>query len=337
MSNILVALVGNRLVQNVLFVNEFKNSINKFVFISDKKMESKNNNRSQSIIKACEINNDDCEIMIVNSNALYKIENSLISYGFNNNDNYFVNISSGTKLMAIASLNFFREYKNSQIFFVPDNKNIYRQIFPRKDDPEKEFLANISLTNYLLVNGLNATQIKHHIREPLESSKLMYKFIKYKGNIDKLPEIKYATKCKTTGDKEFYTGGWFEEYTYFVIKNYFNLSDDLIGLKIKIENKRTNNEYDVMFIYKNKLYIVECKAYYGKVNIKQKIEHDLYKISSLDQEFGLRAKSIYITTFDLVGHDIKENETLLNRAKDLNVILFQLKDLENNKFLSEII
>jgi len=336
MANVLVSLVGNRAIPNVLLIEEFKNIIDNFIFITDKRMESEDKNRSKSIIKACELDDKKTKILIVNSNALFKIEDSLNGFGFNKNDNFFVNISSGTKLMAIAALNFFREY-NSKIFFIPDFTNIYRQIYPRIENPEKEFSVNISLNKYFKANGLSAIQIKHHIREPFESSKLMFKFIKYKGNINRLPEIKYATKNKSTSSKEFYSGGWLEEYTYFVIKNYFNLSNKNIGLKIKVENKHTKNEYDVMFVYKNQLYIIECKAYYGKVNIKQKIEHDLYKLSSLDDEFGIRAKSIYITTFDIERNDKKENQTLVNRAKDLNVKFFQMKDLENNKFLSEIL
>ncbi len=336
MANILISLVGNRTIPNVLLIEELKNNIDKFIFISDKRMENEDKNRSNSIISACELNVEKIDILIVNSNALFKIEDSLSNFGFNKTDNFFVNISSGTKLMAIAALNFFREY-NSKIFFIPDFTNIYRQIYPRIENPENEFSINISLNKYFKANGLTATQIKHHIREPFESSKLMYKFIKYKGNINRLPEIKYATKNKSTSSKEFYTGGWLEEYTYFVIKNYFNLSNKNIGLKIKVANKHTHNEYDVMFVYKNQLYIIECKAYYGKVNIKQKIEHDLYKLSSLNDEFGMRAKSIYITTFDIIGNDKKENHTLINRAKDLNVKLFQMRDLENNKFLSEIL
>ncbi len=336
MSNILISLVGNRVIANVLLIEEFKQNIDKYVFISDKRMESNEFNRSKSIISACEINVDDTDILIVNSNALFKIEESLSNFNFSNNDIFFVNISSGTKLMAIAALNFFREF-NSKIYFIPDFTNIYRQIYPVIKNPENKFTINISLNKYFRANGLSAIQIKHKIREPFESSKLMFKFIKFKGNINKLPEIKYATKNKSALSKEFYSGGWLEEYVYFVIKNHFNLKNKNIGLKIKVENKHTNNEYDVMFIYNNQLYIIECKAYYGKVNIKQKIEHDLYKISSLNDEFGIRAKSIYITTFNIEEYDKKENKTLLNRAKDLNVKLFQMKDLENNNFLSHIL
>ena len=336
MSNILISLVGNRVIANVLLIEEFKQNIDKYVFISDKRMESNEFNRSKSIISACEINVDDTDILIVNSNALFKIEESLSNFNFSNNDIFFVNISSGTKLMAIAALNFFREF-NSKIYFIPDFTNIYRQIYPVIKNPENKFTINISLNKYFRANGLSAIQIKHKIREPFESSKLMFKFIKFKGNINKLPEIKYATKNKSALSKEFYSGGWLEEYVYFVIKNHFNLKNENIGLKIKVENKHTNNEYDVMFIFNNQLYIIECKAYYGKVNIKQKIEHDLYKISSLNDEFGIRAKSIYITTFNIEEYDKKENKTLLNRAKDLNVKLFQMKDLENNNFLSHIL
>ena len=136
----------------------------------------------------------------------------------------------------------------------------------------------------------------------------------------------------------YLTGEWFEEYIGSIVKSDLNLSDNeiLVGAKIysNSETKELNsikslidiepkqnqveNEIDVMFIYNNSLYVIECKT--SIINIikvqkekkdkngniiletKEKIQNILgetiYKSDALKTKFGLFAKSYIFTLTD---------------------------------------
>lgn len=62
---------------------------------------------------------------------------------------------------------------------------------------------------------------------------------------------------------EYLTGGWFEEYTYYLVKE--NLQTDDLALNVLIAREgmninQNNNELDVVFIMNNKLFVIECKT-----------------------------------------------------------------------------
>lgn len=62
---------------------------------------------------------------------------------------------------------------------------------------------------------------------------------------------------------EYLTGGWFEEYVYYLVKG--NLHTDNLALNVLITREgmdihHNNNELDVVFIMNNKLFVIECKT-----------------------------------------------------------------------------
>ena len=59
---------------------------------------------------------------------------------------------------------------------------------------------------------------------------------------------------------EYLTGGWFEEYVYYLVKKYVKPQDIAMGIKISRAGVRHDNELDVVFTKGNKLFVIECKT-----------------------------------------------------------------------------
>ena len=80
---------------------------------------------------------------------------------------------------------------------------------------------------------------------------------------------------------DYLTGGWFEEYVYYLIKNNIHPDDMAIGVHIDgITEIKHNNELDVCFIKNNQLYVIECKSGIASDSMFNEI---VYKVSALKE------------------------------------------------------
>lgn len=145
---------------------------------------------------------------------------------------------------------------------------------------------------------------------------------------------------------KYFSGDWFEEYIYYSIKDELNLDDEQIktGVTVKVTlnnsdyairlketllkltgkedpdvNKNyVNNEIDVMFVYKNKLYIVECKTNIFIDGTKKDILNEtIYKSDSIKTRFGLfpNRSIITLTSFK---HEINNRKDSKSAAMSFN-------------------
>lgn len=124
-----------------------------------------------------------------------------------------------------------------------------------------------------------------------------------------------AAECR------YLTGGWFEEWTYYMLKSKFKIADNQIKLGV-ISTLQANNDLDVVFIRNNDLYIIECKTGLGK-DLQQST---LYKSGALLDKFGRAAKSYLLTLQDL-RKDGKLIDAVDLRARQQNVLVRDRSDL----------
>ena len=83
------------------------------------------------------------------------------------------------------------------------------------------------------------------------------------------------------GELDFLTGGWFEEYVYYLIKKLFQPDDIAIGVHIDgITEIKHNNELDVCFIKNNQFFVIECKS---GINSDSMFNEIVYKVSALKE------------------------------------------------------
>ena len=80
---------------------------------------------------------------------------------------------------------------------------------------------------------------------------------------------------------EYLTGGWFEEYVFYLINNNIHPDDIAIGVHIDgCTEIKHNNELDVCFIKNNQLFVIECKT---GINSQSMFNEIVYKVSALKE------------------------------------------------------
>ena len=364
MSNVLVSLVSDQTIPNVLFIREMENEpgkdIRKYLFISTKKMEEKK--KTNCIIQGSHIDNSQTEIIEVVEDSIEDVESKLGKWfekDISNEDNIIVNLTGGTKIMSIGVYDFFKERK-STIYYLPIGKNIYEQIFPSVKHREHELNFRISLKDYLISYGIDIKSKDIHgtLKDKEYTEHFCRKFLnneidmkviaqlrkernKKKILLDEkaktfLDKIKFDTKKEGILSKKeinYLTGGWFEEYAYNLVRKHLPLNDDKIGLSVQISNANTQNEFDIMFVYENVLYVIECKTEL-RDNGRNLLNDTLYKLSALKKSFGLSVKS-YLFTLDKNLRDkngnIKSDYQKRADLLDIELLVDRVVLSDNNK------
>lgn len=142
---IIVSIVSEQTLPNYLFIKQFQDKVDKFIFISTDEMEKRN--KTKNIIETAGIKESRIDKILVDENALYKAVAQLDKLNLFNDDSYYVNITGGTKLMAIAVWNYFKRFSHARFFYVPIGKNTYKEVFKDRDAVEKTLNMNLRLRN----------------------------------------------------------------------------------------------------------------------------------------------------------------------------------------------
>ena len=89
------------------------------------------------------------------------------------------------------------------------------------------------------------------------------------------------------------------------------------------ENTEEKNEIDVAILYRNVLYVLECKTVnYNKQ--RDKARDALYKLETLKKLCGLRTQMAFISYRSLP-------QSVIDRATGAKIKIFEEKDLHNLK------
>lgn len=114
----------------------------------------------------------------------------------------------------------------------------------------------------------------------------------------KFPFRTHGLLCRS--EIEYLTGGWFEEYVYYLIKKYVKTQDLMLNLLVFKKGSRHQNELDVVFTKGNKLFVVECKS---GVDSQRMFNEIVYKACALKEAlFGIACNSyIFSLKKDLDG------------------------------------
>ncbi|MBS4798060.1 hypothetical protein HMPREF3279_09855 [Haemophilus sp. HMSC71H05] len=289
--------------------------------------------------------------------------------------NIALNVTGGTKLMAIVAQNTFA-MGGKPIFYVDSDNN--QILFISRDEkgqsiPNKMLNCQIDLKTYLSAYGM----VYKSAKQPMASERLLINlepFIKqYDKYKDSIPGLNYyASESQKNGFKVKFTnhddeslvsllkelhhkdlldfdnhridfrdtmhkdllnGIWLEEITYKAIENIKSIQDKALSLEVgnssydqnkkqyALQNQGNQNEFDIAFIAKNRLHIIECKTQMMNKEGGLKSEDILYKLEALKNYGGLMTKKCLVSYFEVP-------ESVKNRAKELHVEIIQGKDLQ---------
>jgi len=340
MARILVSIISEHLIPNYHLYMHLNSNIDKLLFITTDKMEETG---YTTFLKTIVGNDKQIEsIYLDDFRDFKKITTNLEdSDKIEPSDKFIVNITGGTKVISLAVFNHFKKL-DSEIYYVAIGTNSCQKIFPEQTNPEI-FKHKLSLDEYLSLYGFTIEKSNNLEKDPKFTNSLFEKVKSKDFNSLSVAEIRDAFNKKFTKtvpkDSVYYTGLWFEEYMYSLIKDKLNLNNSQIALNVKVkqhrsqQNQNNDNEFDVMFVTNNKLYVVECKSSIGKKSEhKKNLESFLYKLAAEIKDMGLQVTPLLAVT----GYP-ENHKSIINRAEILKIHLVGAKKFNNPILLNSFI
>lgn len=158
-----------------------------------------------------------------------------------------------------------------------------------------------------------------------------YQFTPQQPNYLNKNEIKYLT------------GGWLEELLYYRAIDQLQLDTQQIKRGLFINKNGVVNELDVVFIYKNKLYILEHKVsvYYHQNDKKMTTLREIvYKSDSLQDEFGFYANWAIITLSSMRDASGNFNQLVydyIKLAKQLGIKIIAYAQISSDSDIKQLL
>jgi hypothetical protein len=385
---ILISLISEQQIPNVLFIKQIKPYYN--IFVTTEQMEKIK--QSDKIINTLQLKNDNVTKIIVDSENIKEIiekcESKIKELGLNGE--FILNITGGTKIMALAAYELAKEF-NIKTYYLPRQSTKFIKIYPKTENSNEDI--KLELSDFTVKEYLNSYMLTEKDSEPIKLSKTYYSFdmanlmlenfknnllngpgyeeLRKKGRNKDLKKMSDGIKSflntikfkNKNGDKIFkeesryITGGWFEEYVYYFIKEKCGINEIHIGLKRLKGEQSLENEFDIMFLSGINLHIVECKTSLkynipkdhsnetvynsagdhsssdNKQDKKNIFSETVYKSAALLRNMGLTAKTAIVTLEDLSD----EKQDYKDRAEYFRIkIIDGPKVLDENKFKEEI-
>ena len=351
-NSVTVIILSKETVPSVQFLMQFP--ANSYIFISSDEMEEQG--MSKRLMEVLQIPKERVQLIRIDPFS-FEDNVELLQEAITADLHYSVNITGGTKLMTL-SVNRFFESKNASIYYLIGSDQKYLQLSPFVSenltlDNEIDlvkFLPTLgfecfgsSLPSYSVkqaqvifdyYNQGTSTELGFSVLQRLKSFREAGKGVgldEVLGLNEYLKKIRFKPLENTKLSKrelKYLTGEWFEEWLYFQVKAKYKLNDDFIGLGLKLrKSDMIENEFDVLWVKKDVLHVVECKSFIWKdlQNRKDPILDDaMNKLSSLSKNFGLTMKSIIATATDLseTKHHPKWRKAMNKHIElwDLNVL-----------------
>ena len=122
---------------------------------------------------------------------------------------------------------------------------------------------------------LNIKEVEHPVNDKMVPIRTLSRFLDF---LHFVPKEKGVLQRE---ELEFLTGGWFEEYVYYLIKK--NVAPDEIAIGVHIDgctDIKHNNELDVSFIKNNQFFVIECKS---GINSESMFNEIVYKVCALKE------------------------------------------------------
>jgi hypothetical protein len=364
MGNILVSLISDQAIPNLEMIKE--KPVDSYLFILTEQMKEK-----LGWLKEAAGLNDSSVIqeLIVDAFSFEDIDKKLSDI-VSDDHHYLVNLTGGTKIMSLAVSDFFKNM-DCELLYIPGKNDSYVRIFPGIKKPYFSFKTKITLEEYILAYGftirhkgslLTSTEqtekvfnyfLNHFNHEKDgEALKILYKKREEKksfqhftddfevpGFLTRLHFIPNQPDYLSKSEIKYLTGEWFEDYVYTLVKNFYKLSEEEIGVGWHLQKGENNvpNEFDVLFIKDKKLNIIECKTsvFSSAVDKKNIITETIYKVDALRNNLGLFAKTNIFTLSDLNKSDASIKSSI-DRAKEFKIMICGKADFQDENFPKNI-
>lgn len=362
MKNLIVCILGYRMVPNIQFIKEMRTAETDFLFICDPEVEEEG--IREDIKKVFHIDKNELPPIIVDEYSAEELENELRKRDFEEYGKIRLNVSEGTAILINATAEFFRDYA-ADIFYLPDTTEYMEQIFPKRKRGKVEIRNKINLNEYLTAHGLEMRggrlsnipmeYIQEYLVLYLENEvfdwQVLSKLRKYRSKRERykismfpyLDDFLHKINFPLSDVEQIYihrseigflTGDWFEEFVYYRIKDEFNLSDDNIKTGITVIKDGVRNEFDVMFFYNGILYTIECKTSV-KNNEEDIMTDTIYKVKALQDNLGYYSDSNIFTLSSRESGEVKDLH--IERGEVFDIDVYCREDILNCDDISKML
>lgn len=354
MSKNLICLISKQLLPNYLFLKEFAEPGDTVYFLATKASDGQKN-VLWNVFKKYKPGIENIQVV-----PLYGLEQKwfsmlkLLESRFVKNGEYLINLTGGTKYMAQAVYEHFRDYPSAKFFYIPWPKNEYLDYH---SDNSLPIQRRLSLAEYFDLCGLT-----YQIESPFlfqeykdYSYQFFNKFInlseqekdlislirevaagKYNWEgisddprlLDFLQKIEFPVskeeldkmgRAKRLPYLKYITGGWFEEYARARLSK--ALGQSFYGIKnLQVADASKDNELDCVGVLNNHCIVVECKTVLVWSKEEKWLEEALDKANRINKNIisTLSAHS-YLFYLDTIGNGA-EIQKSLDQAKNIKVL-----------------
>ncbi|MEZ5038497.1 MAG: DUF1887 family CARF protein [Saprospiraceae bacterium] len=163
MPEIFVTIIGDQPAPNIFLIKDKTfQDISHYIFITSELMEEKN--RLAHLLNAVSIPKEKYSIVQISPNNLYAIRQKLDTLALKEgNNNYHVNITSGSKMMSIGIFNYFTQpslANRSALYYISIRDHHFLQIFPEAEHRAIQLSHKISLNEYLNSYGIRVNETR---------------------------------------------------------------------------------------------------------------------------------------------------------------------------------
>jgi hypothetical protein len=242
----IINIVSAQTLPNYLFVKQMYEEGDKVIWIvsSNKKVQQAMSSLSNNL---SDITNQQEISLTEGSEENVDCITNLLKEEIPLNDNYYVNLTGGTKLMAIAVYDFFKNNcKNVSFFYIPLPKNIIKNIMTQE---ERDITYRISISEYLSLYNI---PISGGHKPYLSFEKAKDMFGKMSNIIERYPNE--LAELRELNDRSVFRRHKDQQYLFSKIST-TNIKEG-IGLDIETRAERIQN-----LIEQNKLSTNSAQGY----------------------------------------------------------------------------
>lgn len=236
---------------------------------------------------------------------------------------WVVNVTGGTKVMSQMAFTVFSETSKATIYYWPDTNDKLLELFPYVKEIPIMQTPLINLADYLLAHGYTYTSLK--MERSRKEAEYYWNLVVKAGDVRNVPVLEKARNKDYVGtDKNYLSGGWFEEWLYYHLQEHYQLHNNQVGLSVKLHDimssriEMTSRELDVVYVHNHNLYFWEAKVYTMSAIKNAVIMKDLFKLSAVRQMLGLKAQANFAVAAQLFNNE-QRKKTLKDLSRTLNL------------------
>lgn len=321
----ILSLLSEQPIPNLLFIRHIGLPEDQHIFISTSQMEERFKSQNLAVVLGLLPENNRAPRVVkvepYNPENILSVLDEIVAS--TKTDEWIINITGGTKVMSQMVFTVFSEYQNATIYYWPDTNDRILELHPYVKEIPIANTPLINLSDYLRAHGFSYTHLL--LEKNQYEAEHIWNMVLQSGDVRKVPLLQRARSDDYKNhDKPYLTGGWFEEWLFYRLKNRFNLNDNHIGLSVEIHDinglrpDTPSRELDIVYVHNHQLYVLEAKVYSITAIKTGVIMKDLFKLSAIRQMLGLKAQASYA----IAGHvlnDVSRRNTLSDLCKALNI------------------